>query len=190
MPGAIRRAFPDSPPEAPRPRREERVLGGEEERPAGDLGRLQGSAFGRIGSRSQGSVEPVRGKAGREAHPPFRRYLSEPGPFSFYRLPKPIGKALHASNAVEAFQACTKRKLGPRPGIHSIRNGHCLISVEAERHDRSRHRKAIAGFDELSDEELKQVGMSRRKELTDAARRKAPRLGDTHNSSVVSDFLT
>lgn len=96
-----------------------------------------------------------------KTYPSFRRYLSEPGLFSFYRFPRPIRKALYTSNAVEAFHACLKRKLRSRLGIHSIRNGYYLISVEAERYNRSRHCKAIAGFDELSDEELKQVGMSR-----------------------------
>ena len=68
---------------------------------------------------------------------------------------------MYTSNAVEAFRACLKRKLRSRLGMHSIKNGYCLISVEAERYNRSRHCKLIAGFDELSGEELKQVGMSR-----------------------------
>ena len=61
----------------------------------------------------------------------------------------------------KAIRACLKRGLRPRLDMHSIRNGYCLMSVEAERHNRSRHCKAMAGFDELSDEELKQVGVSR-----------------------------
>ncbi len=94
-------------------------------------------------------------------YPSFRKYLAEPGLFSFYRFPKPIRKALYTSNAVEAFHACLKRKLKARLGLHSVRNGHYLIAVEAERYNRSMHCKAIAGFDELTDSELKLVGMSR-----------------------------
>lgn len=96
-----------------------------------------------------------------KAYPSFRKYLSEPGLFSFYGFPRPIRKALYTSNAVEAFHACLKRKLKSRLGIHSIRNGHYLISVEAERYNRSKHCKAIAGFDEMTAEELASLGMRR-----------------------------
>ena len=94
-------------------------------------------------------------------YPSFRKYLSESDLFSFYRFPKPIRKALYTSNAVESFHACLKRKLKARLGLHSVKNGHYLISIEAERYNCSRHCKAIAGLDELTDSELKLVGMSR-----------------------------
>ena len=106
-----------------------------------------------------------------ETHPPFRERLPEPGQFPYYGFPRPIRKALRAFNAAETFRACLERKLRPRPGMHSIRNGYCLISVEAERHDRSRHCKAIAGFDELSTQSRSRLACRGGKELNDAARR-------------------
>ena len=93
--------------------------------------------------------------------PSFSKCLSEPGLFSFYRFPKAVWRPLYASNAVEAFHACLKRKLRAGLALHSLKNGCCLIAVEAERYNRSGRNGRLTGFDELTADEVKTLGMER-----------------------------
>ena len=96
-----------------------------------------------------------------QTYPSFRKYLTEPGLFSFYRFPKAVWRPLCTSNAVEAFRACLKRKLRARLALHSLKNGCCLIAVEAERCNRSGRNRRLTGFDELTADEVKTLGMER-----------------------------
>ena len=96
-----------------------------------------------------------------QTYPSFRKYLTEPGLFSFYRFPKAVWRPLYTSNAVEAFHACLKRKLRARLALHSLKNGCYLIAVEAERYNRSRRNRRLTGFDELTADEVKTLGMER-----------------------------
>ena len=76
----------------------------------------------------------------------------------------PLGERLlilPASNPVESFHACLKRKLRSRLGVHSLANGCYLIAREAERHDLPRHNRRIAGYDEITGEGMPSLGMGR-----------------------------
>ena len=96
-------------------------------------------------------------------YPSFRKHPTEPGPFPFCRFPKAVWRPLYASNAAEAFRACPNRKLRARLALHSPKNGRCLIAVEAERCNRSGRNRRLTGFDELTADEAKTLGMERQK---------------------------
>ncbi len=100
------------------------------------------------------------GKWGK-AYPSFRKYLSAPGLFAFYGFPKAVWKSIYTSNAIESFNACLKRKLRARLGVHSLKNGAFLIATEAERYNRSKHNRRISGFFDLTPGELEMLGMER-----------------------------
>ena len=102
-------------------------------------------------------------------YPSFRKYLSERDLLTSCAFPAAIRKALYTSNPVESFHACLKRKLRSRLGVHSLANGRYLIAREAERHDLPRHNRRIAGYDELTDEEMSALGMGKREGLNDCA---------------------
>lgn len=96
-----------------------------------------------------------------KTYPSFRKYLNMPELFSFYGFPPSIRRSIYTTNIIESFNRGLKRKLKARIGLHSLRNGNYVITVEAERYNRSKHNKKIAGFSELSPEELKMLGMER-----------------------------
>ena len=87
MKEAIKRVFPDSLHQRCPVHVGRNMSSGARKGPAGDIGRLQGSAFGRIGSRSQGSVGPVRGQAGRDA-PAVQGTPLRAGAVPLLRVPK------------------------------------------------------------------------------------------------------
>ncbi len=100
------------------------------------------------------------GKWGK-TYPSFRKYLGMDELFSFYKFPSAIRKSIYTTNIIESFNRGLKRKLKARIGIHSLKNGAYVIAVEAERYNRSKHNKTVAGFLDLSAEELKTLGMER-----------------------------
>lgn len=161
MPEAIRRVFPGSP----------------RQRCPVHVGRSMSSGARRKGRQAvsddsksvypAGSEAEAKARLGPfaakrpQAHPSFRKYPTEPGPFSLCRFPKAVWRPLYASNAAEAFRACLKRKLRARLALHSLKNGRCLMAVESERYDRSGRNRRLTGFDELTADEVKTLGMER-----------------------------
>ena len=123
-----------------------------------------------------------------QTYPSFRKYLTEPGLFSFYRFPKAVWRPLYTSNAVEALHACLKRKLRARLALHSLKNGCCLIAVEAERCNRSGRNRRLTGFDELTADEVKPLEWRGRNSLMSEQEEGVEGL-ITQNSSVVSILL-
>lgn len=100
------------------------------------------------------------GKWGK-TYPSFRKYLDMPELFSFYRFPSAMRRSIYTTNIIESFNRGLKRKLKARIGLHSLKNGNYVITVEAERYNRSKHNKTISGFYDLTPEELKMLGMER-----------------------------
>lgn len=100
------------------------------------------------------------GKWGK-TYPSFRKYLDMPELFSFYGFPSAMRRSIYTTNIIESFNRGLKRKLKARIGLHSLKNGNYVITVEAERYNRSKHNKAISGFYDLTPEELKTLGMER-----------------------------
>lgn len=96
-----------------------------------------------------------------QTYPSFGKYLTEPGLSSSCRFPKAVWRPLYTSSAVEAFHACFKRKPRARLALHSLKNGCYLIAVEAERCSRSGRNGRLTGFDELTADEVKTLGMER-----------------------------
>lgn len=96
-----------------------------------------------------------------KTYPSFRKYLGMPSLFAFYSFPKAIWKSIYTSNAIESFNACLKRKLRARLGIHSLRNGLYLIAVEANHYNASPYNRPISGFYDLTDGEIESLGMKR-----------------------------
>ena len=150
------------PPKVPGPRREERALRGEEEGRAGRIGRFKSVYPAGSEAEAKARLGPFAAKWSR-TYPSFRKHPTEPGPFPFCRFPKAVWRPLYASNAAEAFRACPKRKLRARLALHSPKNGRCLIAVEAERCNRSGRNRRLTGFDELTADEAKTLGMERQK---------------------------
>ena len=100
------------------------------------------------------------GKWGK-TYPSFRKYLDMPELFSFYGFPSAMRRSIYTTNIIESFNRGLKRKLKARIGLHSLKNGNYVITVEAERYNRSKHNKTISGFYDLTPEELKTLGMER-----------------------------
>lgn len=100
------------------------------------------------------------GKWGK-TYPSFRKYLDMPELFSFYGFPPAMRRSIYTTNIIESFNRGLKRKLKARMGLHSLKNGNYVITVEAERYNRSKHNKTISGFYDLTPEELKTLGMER-----------------------------
>ena len=100
------------------------------------------------------------GKWGK-TYPSFRKYLGMAELLTFYKFPSAIRKSIYTTNIIESFNRGLKRKLKARIGLHSLKNGNYVITVEAERYNRSKHNKTISGFCDLTPEELKMLGMER-----------------------------
>lgn len=116
----------------------------------------------------------------------IRRYLSERDIFSSVAFPPAVKKALRASNLAGCFHACLRRKFRLPYGVRPLANGCCANSLEAERHDGSRHSRRIAGYDWLTDERMPSLGTGRREGLDDGTGKGyLPDL--TQNSSAVSE---
>ena len=67
----------------------------------------------------------------------------------------------HIYGDLYTFHACFKRKPRARLALHSLKNGCYLIAVEAERCSRSGRNGRLTGFDELTADEVKTLGMER-----------------------------
>ena len=123
---------------------------------------ISGDAKRIYGSRDRASAEAeLRSFVSKRArrYPSFEKYLAMPGLFEFMSFPSKAWPSLYTSNVIEGFNSVLKRKLRSRAAMNSLGNAYCLITNACERYNESRRVRRIAGFDEMTAEELASLGM-------------------------------
>lgn len=129
-----------------------------------DRDEISGDAKRIYGSRDRASAEAeLRSFVSKWArrYPSFEKYLTMPGLFEFMSFPSKAWPSLYTSNVIEGFNSVLKRKLRSRAAMNSLGNAYYLITNACERYNESRRVRRIAGFDEMTAEELASLGMRR-----------------------------
>ena len=116
-----------------------------------------------LGGDASSAMEPMRSFVSKWArrYPSFEKYLTMPGLFEFMSFPSKAWPSLYTSNVIEGFNSVLKRKLRSRAAMNSLGNAYYLITNACERYNESRRVRRIAGFDEMTAEELASLGMRR-----------------------------
>ena len=129
-----------------------------------DRDEISGDAKKIYGSKDRASAEAeLRSFISKWArrYPNFAKYLTMLGLFEFMSFPSKARPSLYASNVIEGFNSVLKRKLRSRAAMNSLGNAYYLITNACERYNASKHIRRIAGFDEMTAEELASLGMRR-----------------------------